>query len=44
VTLRVTDGSDGLSGLPGFEPRPAGLGVEGSHDSELVLVARTYVI
>jgi hypothetical protein len=44
VTLRVTDGSDGLNGLPGFEPRPAGVGVEGSHDSELVLVARTYVI
>jgi hypothetical protein len=44
VTLRVTDGSDGLGGLPGFEPRPAGVGVEGSHDSELVLVARTYVI
>jgi hypothetical protein len=44
VRLRVTDGSDGLNGLPGFEPRPAGVGVEGSHDSELVLVARTYVI
>jgi hypothetical protein len=44
VTLRVTDGSDALFGLPGFEPRPAGVGVEGSHDSELVLVARTYVI
>jgi hypothetical protein len=44
VKLRVTDGSDGLDGLPGFEPRPAGVGVDGSHDSDLVLVARTYVI
>jgi hypothetical protein len=38
------DGSDGLTGLPGFTPRPAGVGVEGSHDSELVLVAKTYTI
>jgi hypothetical protein len=42
VTLRATDGSDGLNGLPGFQPRPAGVGVEGSHDSELVLITRTY--
>jgi hypothetical protein len=41
VTLRVMDGSDGLDGLPGFVPRPPGVGVEGSHDSELVVVART---
>ncbi|HEY7176272.1 MAG TPA: peptidase, partial [Micromonosporaceae bacterium] len=44
VRVRVMDGSDGLTGLPGFTPRPAGVGVEGSHDSELVLVARTYTI
>jgi len=44
VRLRVMDGSDGLSGLPGFEARPAGVGVEGSHDSELVVVARTYTV
>ena len=36
------DGSDGLDALPGFHPRPPGVGVEGSHDSELVLVAKTY--
>jgi len=44
VRLRVMDGSDGLTGLPGFHPRPPGVGVEGSHDSELVLVARTYTV
>jgi hypothetical protein len=42
VRLRVMDGSDGLTGLPGFTPRPAGVGVEGSHESELVVVAATY--
>ena len=41
VHFRVMDGSDGLSGLPGFVPRPAGIGVQGSHTSELVLVAAT---
>jgi hypothetical protein len=41
-TIRVMDGSDGLDGLPGFVPRPAGIGVKGSHISELVLVAKTY--
>jgi hypothetical protein len=44
VTLRVLDGSDGLSNLPGFQPRPAGVGVEGSHTSELVLVGKTYTV
>jgi hypothetical protein len=38
MTFRALDGSDGLSGLPGFVPRPADIGVEGSHTSELVLV------
>jgi hypothetical protein len=38
------DGSDGLTNLPGFVPRPADVGVKGSHYSELVLVARTYSI
>jgi hypothetical protein len=41
VTFRVMDGSDGLTGLPGFTPRPPGVGVQGSHTSELVLVAAT---
>ncbi len=44
VSIRVMDGSDGLDNLPGFVPRPAGVGVEGSHDSELVVVAKTYPI
>ncbi|WP_433793230.1 M28 family peptidase [Actinoplanes sp. CA-252034] len=42
VTFRAMDGSDGLSALPGFQPRPAGVGVLGSHSSELVAVAKTY--
>jgi hypothetical protein len=44
VPLRAMAGSDGLNGLPGFKPRPAGVGIEGSHTSELVLVARTYTL
>jgi hypothetical protein len=39
ATLRVIDGSDGLDGLPGFEPRPEGVDAAGSHSSDLVLVA-----
>jgi hypothetical protein len=44
VPLRAMAGSDGLNGLPGFKPRLAGVGIEGSHTSELVLVARTYTL
>ncbi|WP_130510552.1 M28 family peptidase [Krasilnikovia cinnamomea] len=44
VTLRVMDGSDGLTGLPGFHPRPGDVGVVGSHTSELVAVARTVTV
>lgn len=44
VTVRVMDGSDGLNGLPGYTPRPAGIGVRESHLSELVLVAKTYTV
>ncbi|MFC7484668.1 M28 family peptidase [Luedemannella flava] len=44
VRLRVMDGSDGLDGLPGFTPRPAGIGIPGSHDTELVLVAKGYTL
>jgi hypothetical protein len=44
VSLRVIDGSDGLSGLPGFSPRPADFGIAGSHTSELVAVAATYTL
>ncbi|MEU8210079.1 M28 family peptidase [Micromonospora sp. NPDC049044] len=42
VSLRVLDASDGLDGLPGFRPRPPGVGVVGSHSSEMLAVARTY--
>ncbi|WP_232797297.1 M28 family peptidase [Blastococcus atacamensis] len=38
VRLRVTDASDGLSGLPGYQPRPEGVDVAGTHGSDLVLV------
>ncbi|TFV87565.1 M20/M25/M40 family metallo-hydrolase [Blastococcus sp. CT_GayMR16] len=41
VQLRVIDGSDGLSGLPGFEPRPDGVDAAGTHSSDLVLVGAT---
>ncbi|MCF6745424.1 M20/M25/M40 family metallo-hydrolase [Blastococcus sp. KM273128] len=41
VRLRATDGSDGLAGLPGFEPRPEGVDVAGSHGADLVLVTAT---
>ncbi|MDZ5444673.1 M28 family peptidase [Micromonospora sp. 4G57] len=42
VRVRVMDVSDGLDGLPGFRPRPAGVGVAGSHSSDMLAVARTY--
>jgi hypothetical protein len=41
VDLRVIDGSDGLAGLPGYEPRPAGVDAAGTHSSDLVLVSAT---
>jgi hypothetical protein len=44
VDLRVMDGSDGLSGLPGYRPRPPEVGIAGSHTSELVAVATTVPI
>lgn len=44
VPLRAMAGSDGLNGLPGFTARPPGVGIAGSHTSELVLVAKTYTI
>ena len=42
--IRVMDGTDGLDGLPGFNPRPPGVGVQGSHTSELVVVAKTVTV
>ncbi|RQX53922.1 peptidase, partial [Micromonospora chalcea] len=42
VSVRAMDASDGLSGVPGFRERPEGVGVVGSHSSEMLAVARTY--
>ncbi|GAA3271958.1 M20/M25/M40 family metallo-hydrolase [Dactylosporangium vinaceum] len=42
--LRLVDGSDGLTALPGFTPRPATVGVFGSHSSELLAVATTQTL
>jgi hypothetical protein len=42
VKLRAMDGSDGLTALPGFKPRPADVGAAGSHSSEMVAVVVTY--
>jgi hypothetical protein len=42
IRFRAMDGSDGLGALPGFQPRPAGVGIRGDHSSEMVAVARTY--
>ncbi|MGX6602941.1 M28 family peptidase [Micromonosporaceae bacterium Da 78-11] len=44
VKFRAMDGSDGLSSLPGFQPRPADVGIVGSHTSELVAVAKAYTL
>ncbi len=41
VSLRAVDGSDGLTGLPGFEPRPDGVDAAGTHSSDLVVVSRS---
>ncbi|SFP36969.1 Peptidase family M28 [Geodermatophilus dictyosporus] len=41
LSLRVVDGSDGLSGLPDFEPRPPGVDAAGTHSSDLVVVGAT---
>jgi hypothetical protein len=41
VSLRAVDGSDGLAGLPGLEPRPAGVDAAATHSSDLVVVSRS---
>jgi hypothetical protein len=41
LSLRAIDGSDGLAGLPGYQPRPDGVDAAGSHSSDLVVVAGT---
>jgi hypothetical protein len=44
VKFRAMDGSDGLTALPGFHARPSGVGIVGSHSSELLAVAATYTL
>jgi hypothetical protein len=41
VDLRVVDRSDGLTGLPGFPPRPEGAAAAGTDSSDVVFVSRT---
>ncbi|MGY1607037.1 MULTISPECIES: M28 family peptidase [unclassified Geodermatophilus] len=41
LRLRVVDGSDGLTGLPGLEPRPPGVDAAGAPGSDLVVVGAT---
>ncbi|WP_240619627.1 M20/M25/M40 family metallo-hydrolase [Blastococcus sp. TF02-8] len=38
VRLRATDASEGLEDLPGYQPRPDGVDVAGTHGADLVLV------
>ncbi|WP_229075885.1 M28 family peptidase [Actinoplanes sp. DH11] len=44
VTFRVMDATDDVAAVPGFRPRPPGVGVQGSHSSEMVAVAKTYTL
>lgn len=44
LDLRVVAAGGGLEGLPGFRPRPADVGVAGSHTSELVLVGTSVAL
>ena len=44
TVMRVMDGTDGLDGLPGFTPRPPDVGIQGSHTSELVVVATSITV
>jgi hypothetical protein len=39
LTLRSTDGSTGLDGLPGYTARPVGVTAAGTHSSDLLLVS-----
>jgi hypothetical protein len=44
IKFRTMDASDGLSALPGFTPRPADIGIVGSHLSETLAIAKTYTL
>lgn len=41
VRARILDESDGLTGLPGYLPRPAGVSPAPAHDADEAVVART---
>lgn len=41
LRLRVVDGADGIERLPGFEPRPRGVGIMQGNDAEMSFVGRT---
>ncbi|GAA3512829.1 M28 family peptidase [Actinocatenispora rupis] len=41
---RILDESDGLTDLPGYRPRPAGVGVAPAHDADEAVVARTVTL
>ncbi|BAL85736.1 putative M28-family peptidase [Actinoplanes missouriensis 431] len=42
VKFRAMDATDDVTTIPGFRPRPSGVGVLGSHSSEMVAVAKSY--
>jgi hypothetical protein len=44
LKARAMDASDGLTAVPGFQARPAGVGIMGSHSSEMLAVAHTYTL
>ncbi len=44
LKVRAMDASDNLTEMPGFHTRPSGVGILGSHSSEMVAVAKTYSI
>ncbi|ROS75413.1 M28 family peptidase [Cellulomonas sp. PhB143] len=44
LDLRLFGGGEGLEDLPGFVPRPGGVGVAGTHTSELVLVGTSVTL
>ena len=42
--VRVGDNSQGLDEVPGYQPRPPGLGLTGARGSDIVTVGRTYTV
>ncbi|BBH65907.1 aminopeptidase [Actinoplanes sp. OR16] len=44
VTFRAMDATDDVATIPGFQARPPGVGVLGSHSSEMVAIAKSYTL